>query len=325
MTRLKMISIVILASLTSLAQASEFDALINAKKYAEAEKLANLRIAADPSHADALIAKVRVILAEARQDKFDEAVKLSELCIAKHPQNSECHEANGNILAAKAQRSSVFTAMGLAGKIKEAYLHAVELNPKNYSARGSLMQFYLIAPAVAGGGKDKAEALVSDTQKYSPSAASLLQCSLDLKEEKLSKAETAATQVAVAGADDLMRLQRNVMFAIGQTYLGKKSYTDAERVFQELMQKYPDKYQGSFGLGRTYQEQGKHKEALLALEKSLSLDNSATINYRVAQSLLALNEKSRALQFYEKSLQLVPTLSTKFKEDAQLQIKQLRS
>lgn len=324
MSKRKWVVMALTASLSSLSLAHEFDALLNAKKYTEAEKLANQKLASDPNHAEALIAKVKIVVADNRFEKLDDAQKWAEQCIASHPQESECHESYGNVLGIKAQRASMFSAMSLAGKVKDAYIKAIELNPKNYSARANLMQFYVIVPAMAGGGKDKAAALVSDTQKYSNVAASLLQCTLDLKDEKIAKAEATASQAGVAGADDLMRLQRGVLYAVGQSYLAKKSYGDAERVFQDLMQRYPDKYQGSFGLGRTFQEQGKHKEALAALEKAQAIDNSATIHYRLAQSLLALNEKNRALQHYEKSLQLRPELSSKLKEDAQTQIKQLR-
>ncbi len=315
----------LMLAMSASVQANEFETLLNAKKYAEAEKLANQKLTGDANHADALTAKVQIVLAEGRYEKLDEAQKWAEQCISGNPQNSDCQEAYGHVLGVKAQRASMFSAMSLAGKVKDAYQKAIELNPKNYSARSSLLQFYLIVPAVAGGSKEKAQALVAETQKLNQVAATLLQCAIDVKEEKVSKAESAALHVAVAGTDDLLRLQRAALFNIGQAYLGKKQYSDAERVFQDMVQRFPDKYQGSYGVGRVMQEQGKHKEALAALEKSLTLDNSAVVNYRLAQSLLALNEKNRAIQHFEKALQTRPELSAKLKEDAQAQIKNLRS
>lgn len=325
MKKLTQLSLLLALSLPWLAQANEFEALINAKKFTEAEKLINQKLATDANHEDALAARAQLVLATGHYEKLDDAQKWAEQCISSHPQSSECQEVYGNVLGVKAQRSSMFAAMSLAGKVKDAYLKAIELNPKNISARNNLLQFYLVVPAIAGGSKEKALALINETQKINAAAASLMQCSVDLQEEKINKAESSALQANVSASEDLSRLQRAVLNGVGQAYLSKKQYAEAERVFQELMQRYPDKYLGSYGLARVMQEQGKHKEALSWFEKSMSLDNSAAVSYRLAQSLLALNEKPKALQYLEKSLQLKPELSKKLKEEAQQQIKNLRS
>jgi hypothetical protein len=40
--------------------------------------------------------------------------------------------------------------------IKKKFEQAVELNPENFDARMGLLQFYLMAPGIMGGSKDKA-------------------------------------------------------------------------------------------------------------------------------------------------------------------------
>jgi hypothetical protein len=50
----------------------------------------------------------------------------------------------------------MFRAMGMAGDIREAFQKAVELDPSNMDAQFGLMGYYLAAPAIAGGGIDKA-------------------------------------------------------------------------------------------------------------------------------------------------------------------------
>lgn len=131
--------------------ADEYDALFKAKKYAEVERMATAKLATDPNDAAALLAKVNVILNEGKASRLDEGAKLAEQCIAAHPKHSECHEALGNTLGVKAQKSGILSAIGYVGKIRDSFKTAIEVNPQNFSARGSLMQFYLQAPGFVGG------------------------------------------------------------------------------------------------------------------------------------------------------------------------------
>ena len=85
-----------------VAHAHEFSAAIKDKKYAEVEQAVSAKLAADPRNADALIARIDLIVAQGLQARLEEGVKLAEQCIAAHPQKSECHEALGNVLGTKA-------------------------------------------------------------------------------------------------------------------------------------------------------------------------------------------------------------------------------
>ncbi len=58
----------------------------------------------------------------------------------------------------KADRSGFLSAAILAGKVHTEFERAVELSPDNWEARTDLAEFYLEAPAIVGGGKDKARA-----------------------------------------------------------------------------------------------------------------------------------------------------------------------
>ncbi|MFZ6874923.1 tetratricopeptide repeat protein [Undibacterium sp. Di27W] len=311
--------------LTQAASAHEYDALLKAKKYAEAEKAANAKLSTDANNADALLVKADLILTEGKIDKLDDAAKYAEQCVSAHPQLSECHEMLGNVLGAKATSGSMFAAMSYAGKIRDAFIKAVELDPKNYSARGSLLQFYLQAPAVAGGGKSKAQNLVIETAKVNSAAGNLLQASVDLSDEKISNAETAALSAIPGNVESLSRMQRSALFNIGANYMQQKKFADADRVFGELLQRYPDKYQGTYGMGRSLQEQGKHKEAINWFEKSQTLEASAAVYYRLAQCLQAVNDKTKAISYFEKALSYKPALSKKLRTDAEDQLKALKA
>lgn len=116
-----MVSLLLTPLLTSVlvmqsAQAHEYSALIKAKKYAEVERAISSKLAADANYADALVAKVDLILITGKVTQLDEGVKLAEQCIASNPQNSECHEALGNVLGIKAEKGGVMTGYQFSWK-----------------------------------------------------------------------------------------------------------------------------------------------------------------------------------------------------------------
>jgi tetratricopeptide (TPR) repeat protein len=62
----------------------------------------------------------------------------------------------GRAYGEKADHSSMFSAARLARKVRESFERAVQMDPTNWKARADLAEFYVEAPAVMGGGKEKA-------------------------------------------------------------------------------------------------------------------------------------------------------------------------
>ena len=314
-------------SLTCLqmAHADEYTALFKDKKYAEIEKLANSKLAIEPNNPSALNAKISLIINQDKEDKIEDGIKLAERCIEANPKSTICHEALGNILGTKALKGSMFSAAAYAGKIRDSFKKAVELDPKNISARSSLLQFYLQAPSIMGGGTGKAQDLVIDTIKTLPAAGALLQARMDLQGDNVARAESAALAVNPNGDEEIITMQKNLLVSIGHFHLRAKKYEQAIKMFTEIAKRYPDFYGASYGLGRTYQEQGNYKEAVAQFEKSLTLEANAYTHYRIAQALQSLNDKVKAISAYEKALTFMPSLGKKEKSDAQDQVKKLKS
>ena len=168
------------------AGANEFDTLLRTKKFTEAEQAANAKLAKEPANADALIAKSEAILGLGNEDRIEESIKLAEQCVAASLNNANCYVALGSARGAKALNGGMLAAAGQAGKIRDNFQKAVQLDPKNVDARFSLMQFYLMAPGFMGGGVDKAEALVTQTTASNPEAGKLLMVSIDLKADRVA-------------------------------------------------------------------------------------------------------------------------------------------
>lgn len=321
----QLITGLIASLIASLAHAHEFEPLLKAKKYAEAERAVAAKLVSEPNNPDALVAKTDLILIEAKDNRLDEAVKIAEQCINANPKSSDCHEALGNVLGTKAIKGGVMSALGYVGKIKDAFKKAVELNPSNFSARSSLLQFYLQAPGIAGGSTSKAKDLIVDTIKISPAAGALLQANFDLADDNYQRAMTSALAVNTNGNEELGKIQRGILSNVGHVLINEKKYADADKVFSEVAQRFPDSAIGSFGLGKNLQEQGKHKEAIPHFEKSINIDPTAAAFYRLAKAQQASGEKAKAISNFEKSIGFRPELPKKMRSDAEDQIKNLKS
>jgi tetratricopeptide (TPR) repeat protein len=304
--------------------ANDTSALLKTNKFADVERIASTKLAMDPANADALIAKSEAILGSAAPARIEEAVKLGEQCVAAHPQLSACHVALGSALGTKAMSNGIMSAIGYAGTIRDAFKKAVELDPQNMEARFSLLQYYMHAPAIVGGGSGKAKALAAQTAAINPEAAKLMTARLDASDDKLAKAEAAVLAMPTSGNDAIADGQRDLMVNLGQKYLSEKRYADSERMFREAVKRHPYSANALYGLARVQQEQGKHHEALATMEQVNVMDPRAGAWYRIGQSQQALGDKPKAAAAYEKALAFKGGMSPKMKADAEDQLKVLK-
>ena len=302
-----------------------YSAQLKAKKFDEVDKATQTALAANPANVDALLGRVDLLLSMHQESKLDEAVRLAEQCIEAAPTRSECHEYLGNALGTKAINAGILSAMGSLGKIRNAFKKAVELDPKNMDARFSLLQYYQQAPGIVGGGKGNARELVAQTLAVNADAGKLMQASMDLAEKEFAKVEAAVQVPLPADPYDMQDRQRELMMSLGSTYVREKKNTDALRIFADMQKRFPDSELGAFGAGRAYQEQGKFADAIAQFEKALQIKATAPMHFRIGQSWQALNEKPKAIAAYERALTFKPELGKKQREDAQEQLKVLKT
>jgi tetratricopeptide (TPR) repeat protein len=328
--RMHMKSTLILAAgalgvlLCAQAAANEYSALLRTHKYAEVERTANARLAQEPGNADALVARSDAILGSGALSRLEEAVKLGEQCVAAHPQVSNCHLALGNALGTKAMSAGIMSAMGYAGTIRDAFKKAVELDPQNMEARLSLLQYYMSAPSIVGGGTSKAQALAAQTASLNSEGAKLMLAQLDASDDKLAKAEATVLAMPVSSYEAVADGQRDLMITLGNKYLGDKKYADSERLYREAMKRFPDSEVAVYGMARVQQEQGKHRDAIAGMDQSIAMYSRAAPFYRIGQSQQALDDKVKAMAAYEKALSFKTGMSPKMKADAESQLNTLR-
>jgi len=102
---------------------------------------------------------------------WDAGITACEKAIAIAPGNGLYHLWMGRIYGEKADHAGFLSAAGLAKKVRNEFERAVELDPKNWEARTDLAEFYLEAPGVVGGGKDKARAEADRLAPLNPGMA----------------------------------------------------------------------------------------------------------------------------------------------------------
>lgn len=101
-------------------------------------------------------------------EQWDAAISACERAATLDPRSSLYQLWLGRAYGEKADRAGFMKAAKLAGKVRESFEHAVQLDPSNWEARTDLAEFYLEAPAMIGGGKDKALAQADALMKLKP-------------------------------------------------------------------------------------------------------------------------------------------------------------
>jgi tetratricopeptide (TPR) repeat protein len=102
---------------------------------------------------------------------WDAGIPACEKATQLAPDNGLYHLWLGRIYGEKADHSSFLTALGFAKKLRAEFERAVALSPNNWEGRTDLAEFYLEAPAIVGGGKDKARAQAALLTSLNPAMA----------------------------------------------------------------------------------------------------------------------------------------------------------
>jgi tetratricopeptide (TPR) repeat protein len=104
-------------------------------------------------------------------EEWDRGIPACERAVHLDSTNALYHLWLGRIYGEKADHAGFLNAMGLAKKLRAEFERAVELDPSNVAARTDLAEFYLEAPGIVGGGKDKARTQAEAIAPLDPAAA----------------------------------------------------------------------------------------------------------------------------------------------------------
>lgn len=279
----------------SQLDARDKKALLNAEAYAKA----------NPSNAEAWILLTRARL---QAGKAESAVASAEKAVKLAPRSAQSHYWLGNAYGSRIGEVGMMSKMSMAPKLRGAFETTVVLDPNNLDAREALLQFYLQAPAIAGGGKDKAQLQVGEIAKRDAARGHLAQAQVHLNEQNNAAAVKSYEAAYVANPGNA-----DVRLALGIAYQQSKRWPDAFRHFRAWTKADPKAGAAWYQIGRTAVLSGLQiEEGIAALQLYLKLPHAGNepqnqhAYYRMGQLYAKAGQKAEARAALQSALKLDP-------------------
>jgi tetratricopeptide (TPR) repeat protein len=282
--------------------APEVKALLDAhdkKALANAEALTK----AEAKNAEAWILLSR---AQLQSNKNEAAIESAEKAIELAPKNSQAYFWLGNAYGSRIGEVGMLSKMSMAPKLRDAFETTAKLDPNNLDAREALLQFYLQAPAVIGGGKDKANVQANEIAKRDVARGHLARAQVFMSENNTAAALKSYEAAYVAKPAD-----KNIRMAVGIGYQTAKRWNDAFKHFR--LWAAEDEKAGSawYQIGRTSALSGLQlEEGIAALQKYIGMPHAANEPqnkhgyYRQGQLYAKLGKKAEAKAAFQAALKL---------------------
>lgn len=247
-------------------------ALVVARQPAEAQAAFERLHAAYPAHAEVNHALGQ--LANRRGDP-QQAVTYFTTAATAEPKAGRHQQGLGDAYGRLAERAGIFGGLGLARKCVAAYERAVALEPANVDFRLSLLEFYRLAPAIAGGGAAKAREQVEAIRALDPVRGRIAAATVLAGEKRTAEAFAEFTAALQAQPDDIVALyQFGRLAALTGQELERGSA--ALRRYLELpevmLPQAPGHASGHWRLGQLRERLGDREGARAALAAALRLD-----------------------------------------------------
>ncbi|WP_159017884.1 tetratricopeptide repeat protein [Algibacter sp. L3A6] len=136
----------------SQSSIADFKELVSKKHYQKAEPLLIQYLENTPNDLQAIELLGDVY---GHQKQWDHAIDNYKKLVESKPKTANYHYKYGGALGMKALSVSKFTALGLIGDIKGAFLKAAELDATHIDTRWALVELYMQLPGVLGGSRSK--------------------------------------------------------------------------------------------------------------------------------------------------------------------------
>lgn len=156
-------------------------------------------------------------------ERWDDAVKAGERAVAIQPNNSDYHLWLGRAYGEKAENSPFWTAWGMAKRVRMEFEKAVQINANNVDAMSDLAEFYIEAPSMLGGGKDKAVHAAEQIAAHDAAAAHWIRGRLAEKD-----GDSAGAEKEYQAAVDVSQNQAGAWLDLASFYrrTGQKAKVD---------------------------------------------------------------------------------------------------
>jgi tetratricopeptide (TPR) repeat protein len=201
------------------------------------------------------------------------------------PHRADLFILRASTYATRVNEVGMLRKLGVAKQIRESFEQALALDPESVPAIMGLYEFYRQAPAIAGGGKDKAATML----------------------EKLATVRPALAQLRLANEA-----------------INEKDYASARAALQKGLEAAPGDPALSYQTGRLAALSGEHLEAgraaleaylAVPVEPGADLPNHAAALWRLGQIHVQLGDPTTGRDCFEKALTLDPEMESYVRPD----------
>jgi tetratricopeptide (TPR) repeat protein len=243
-----------------------------------------------------------------RERKFDDAVHAFERAVELNSVKSEYHLWLGHGFTRQLAAAN-FIRKGMIGRrIGPQYDRAVELDSSSVDAAEARVDFYLEAPAMVGGGADKAKAEAARLRALSAYHGGFAQAKIEEHEKAWEQAESQYRALIRAFPDSVRPVSALI------THLQNRArFDDAFVAIDERLAKFPNDTLIVYQLGRNAAMSGKElNRGEAALRKFLALlgatepQSRANAHYRLGMIREKLGDAATARAEYDSALALAP-------------------
>jgi tetratricopeptide (TPR) repeat protein len=298
------IGLMVAAFAASTASAQSLDTgvkLFEAKKYADAKAFFSPYA---EKNAEAAYYMGRIIGAQ----NEDNAAEWFERAMKMNPNSSVYVEWYGRALGDEASRASKFKLPFLARKVKAAFEKAVALDPNNIDAREDLMQYYIRAPGMLGGSREKAREIALDVKRRNAYRGGFDVASVCLGDKDFACAERELMMLKDAYPDSA-----TVYSQLAAYYASRNQFEQSFALIDARLKADPGDMAAVFALGRTGALSGQNLDraekalkSYLASPPAVNAVPPASVHYRLGMVYDKQGKTELARGEYNTALQLNP-------------------
>ncbi|MDO6566673.1 hypothetical protein Q4561_06350 [Alteromonas sp. 1_MG-2023] len=152
---------------------------------------------------------------------LDDAEEVAIQFINDHKGNYRAYHMHASVMGAQAT-SSIFSALGYAKKAKASLEKAVEIAPDEIDVYQALMQFYIMAPSIAGGDIDEAKKLADKITQMDALEGKFATAKVYAADDKKTEAK-----VILNALSEQPEFETRSRYELGQLLINEEEYDDA--------------------------------------------------------------------------------------------------
>jgi tetratricopeptide (TPR) repeat protein len=291
------------SEITLTTARAEFEAMHTEEAQRQFEQL----LKRQPDDAAALYYLGRLQL---RQHRRKQAVQDLRRAVELQPTATEYRLSLCEALGAYIDEQPFYRQLGLAQEIHQQLDIALAGDPRSFGVHDGLMKFYLAAPALIGGGRDKALQEARQIAAINPARGHVAYGVIANHDRRYADAEREFRAAMQAAPPDAV-----ARYDLGQAQLAQQHYDAAFATYEDLMRQLPRETAAYYHLANAALQSGQRLErGIEALKTYLARgpvrdeDPSPAQAYRLLGRLSESSlRKDDARSAYRSALQLDPS------------------